>query len=306
MLIDLAEDYLRRKEPIIPLARSEMSEPPDDLEEQVKLLDESCPRYDVNNIWGVLHPDLISGDYLPARKRNAELIGKRNALLKIASNAPLGPPWDHFYFEFRLNDFQRGGILVRWDANDRCHKCTALCDSLRTPGMIELTSEAFEIQLGSDDLFAAYKFGKIPEAAKSSIPMQAEVVRTAIELLNWDREDVPTAVHTHEKKGKVSEKHRQSKSKKSSPTIIKFEPFLKKNLSGVHRANEGGHAGTVLHLVRGHYKNYKHDAPRFGQKPVLGKTYGRLWVRPHQSGSPAGSDPKTPMAVIKIGDLACA
>ena len=206
MLIDLAEEKLRRNERTFPLTLAEMMAPPDDIEEQIKLLDETCPRYDVNNIWQILSPDLIDTKYQPAQKRNADLREKRDSLLKIASRAPLGHPWDRFYFEFRLNDRQRAGFLVRWDAQNRRHKCSVLYESRRIPGIIELISDAFEILLSPDDMFSGYKFGRIPEGGKSSIEKEAELVRTAIGLLNWDREDVPTKTYTDEKHEKPKEK----------------------------------------------------------------------------------------------------
>jgi hypothetical protein len=85
-----------------------------------------------------------------------------------------------------------------------------------------------------------------------------------------------------------------------------LELFLKENMSGAHRASDGGHTSPALHLVRGHHKNFRFDAPRFGNKPVLGTTYGRLWNKPHRSGSSESGVVKTPRAVIKIGELACA
>lgn len=90
---------------------------------------------------------------------------------------------------------------------------------------------------------------------------------------------------------------------KSDPTIIKFEPFLKIVRAGAHRGSNDGHASPGQHLVKGHYQNFKYEAPRFGHKPVLGRTYGRLWVKPHTRGNPAHGIANAPRHVIEIGDL---
>ena len=306
MLIDLAEENARRNEPVIAFneaGKAEISE----LERQMKLLDETCPRYDVHNVYTVLFPKLIQSEFPPAKKRNEDLLAKRDTLRRVAMKAPLGRPWDTFYLECRLNEQQRGGVLVRWDAENRQFLCTMMFDSLRNPGMIILANNAFRIHLNDDDMFTGHVVQPQPSVNSDEFARKlAELVRTSIELLNWDREVVPTAVRTQGKKAELNEKKTAGSSQKSDPTIIKFESFLKGSLPGVQLATGGAHSAPSLHLVRGHYKNFKHDAPLFGHKPVLGKTYGRLWVRPHQSGSPAGGDPKTPTAVIRIGELACA
>jgi len=306
MLIDQVEESLRDGKLIAPFMRKPTTTCLADLTKQIELLDETCPRYDINNVFRVQFPKMVESAYTPALTRNAELLEKRATLLMIASRAPLGRPWDNFYLEYRLNDLQRGGFLVRWDAEHRRHTCTLLYDDAGNDGVIGCIPDVFEILLGSDDMFGGYSFGEIPESMRPTFERQAELVRTSIELLNWDRGDVPTEARTQERKGKPRKTKKRTSSKRSTPMIIKFEPFLKENISGIHRGSGIGHAPSNLHLVRGHYKNFKHDAPLFGHKPVLGKTYGRLWVRPHKAGSPAGVDPKTPSAVIKIGELACA
>lgn len=305
MLIDLAEENQRHNEPIMALTSGATSTEQAELVEQLRLLDETCPRYDVYNVYAVLFPRLINSDYPPAQKRSAALFEKRDALLKITCKAPLGRPWDNFYLECRLNEKQRGGFLVRWNAEKRSFKCTILFDSVRTKGMIEIIPDAFEILLSDDDMFSRYVFAQYPAIGNRS-QMAAQLVRTSIELLNWDREDVPTATCIQNKKGSHPNKRKQPSLKKSNPTIIKFEPFLKESISGAHRASDGGHASPGLHLVRGHYKNFKFESPRFGQRPVLGTTYGRLWTKPHQSGKSEGGVARTPRAVIKIGEMACA
>jgi hypothetical protein len=69
------------------------------------------------------------------------------------------------------------------------------------------------------------------------------LVRTCIQLLNWDREDVPTQtlVNPKQQKQKSRKKDGEPRTKKSDPTIIKFEPFLKSTKGGTHRSSTGEH-----------------------------------------------------------------
>ena len=129
-----------------------------------------------------------------------------------------------------------------------------------------------------------------------------EVVRTCIELLNWDREDVPTQALINPKIQKDRANKRDT-SKKTDPTIIKFEPFLKVVRSGAHRSSGDGHASPGQHPVKGHYANYRYEAPMFGHKPVLGRTYGRIWIKPCKRGNPTYGVSSAPKRVIEIGSL---
>ncbi len=83
MLIDVAEENQRKNEPIRALTNWVTMADSDNLVKQLKLLDETCPRYDVHNIYAALFPKVPGCDYTPALKRNAELIGRRDALLTI-------------------------------------------------------------------------------------------------------------------------------------------------------------------------------------------------------------------------------
>jgi hypothetical protein len=176
-------------------------------------------------------------------------------------------------------------------------------DSVRVEGMIEFLPNAFEILIDNDDLFNGYAFSRDVQGANlKSAERGAEVVRTCIELLNWDREDVPTQTLINHKEHKDI-KTKNGYSMKSDPTIIKFEPFLKLIRSGAYRGGAGGHASPGLHLVRGHYANYRYEAPMFGHKPVLGRTYGRIWMKPCKKGNPTNGIAGAPRRVIKIGNL---
>jgi hypothetical protein len=133
----------------------------------------------------------------------------------------------------------------------------------------------------------------------------AELVRTCIQLLNWDREDVPTQtlVNPKQQKQMSGKKNSKSRSKKSDPTIIKFEPFLKSTTAGTHRSCNGTHESPGEHLVKGHYMNVTYAHPLFGSKPVLGKTYGRIKVKPHKRGNPERGKLSAPRGVIRIGNV---
>jgi hypothetical protein len=134
----------------------------------------------------------------------------------------------------------------------------------------------------------------------------AELVRTCIQLLNWDREDVPTQTLANPKQQKQTggKKGGKSRQKKSDPTIIKFEPFLKSMRSGTHRSSGNGeHESPGEHLVKGHYINVTYAHPLFGSKPVLGKTYGRIWKKPHKRGNPEKGSLQAPRGVIRIGNV---
>lgn len=151
MFIDEAQAMQERKKPLKKLTDTsspEIDAQHADLKQQLTLLDDSCPRYDVYNVFAVLFPKLIESDSPVAVKRNAEAIEKRTALANIASRAPLGPPWYTFCLEHRSNEQQRSGYLVRWDKENRKYICTAMFDSVRVDGMIEFIPNTFELLLG--------------------------------------------------------------------------------------------------------------------------------------------------------------
>jgi hypothetical protein len=131
------------------------------------------------------------------------------------------------------------------------------------------------------------------------------LVSTCIQLLNWDREDVPTQtlVNPRQQKHKSRKKDGKPRAKKSDPTIIKFEPFLKSMKSGTHRSSTAERESPGEHLVKGHYINVAFTRPLFGHKPVLGKTYGRIWIKPHKRGNPEDGKLRTPRGVIRIGNV---
>jgi hypothetical protein len=150
MFIDEIQAMQERREPLRQLTSPDGSTPLpgdaeyEDLRAQLKLLDDTWPRYDVHNICSVLFPKLIDADTPAAARRNAEATEKRNDLVKIASKAPCGPPWFTFCVEHRHNERQRNGYLIRWDKENRKYICTSMFDSVRVQGMIEFSPNAFE------------------------------------------------------------------------------------------------------------------------------------------------------------------
>ena len=63
------------------------------------------------------------------------------------------------------------------------------------------------------------------------------------------------------------------------------------------------HGSPGEHLVKGHYINVTYARPLFGHKPVLGKTYGRIWIKPHMRGNPEHGKLRAPRGVIRIGNI---
>jgi hypothetical protein len=287
------------------------------LQRQLALLDAKCPRYDVYNVFSALNPALIAYDSPLAAKRNAELKERRDALLDLAGKAPMGPPWFAFSLEHRYNQLQRVGYLVRavdehgepvtdlklWH---RRFVATAIFDSLHGAGQVEYNPNAFEILLNDEDEFVSIQYdSRLSGANLDATKQGAELVSTCIQLLNWDREDVPTQtlVNPRQQKQQSRKKDGKPRTKKSDPTIIKFEPFLKSMKSGTHRSSPGDRELPGEHLVKGHYINVSYAHPLFGHKPVLGKTYGRIWTKPHKRGNPEHGKLRAPRGVIQIGNI---
>ena len=285
------------------------------LQRQLSLLDAKCPRYDVYNVFSALNPTLVASDNPVAVKRNAELRERRDDLLNLAGKAPMGPPWFAFSLEHRLSEWQRLAYLVRavnehgepvtdpklWH---RRFVVTATFESMLVSGRIEYNPNVFEILL--DDEFASFQYdSRLSGANLDATKQGVELVRTCIQLLNWDREDVPTQtlVNPRQQKQKNHNKDGKPRTKKSDPTIIKFEPFLKSTKAGTHRGSTGKHGSPGEHLVKGHYINVAYARPLFGHKPVLGKTYGRIWIRPHIRGNPEHGKLRAPRGVIRIGNV---
>jgi hypothetical protein len=317
MFIDEIHAMQERGEQLRKLRAEANDEELANLQRQLALLDAKCPRYDVHNVFSALNPTVIESDSPIATKRNAEVLERRNALLDLASKAPMGLPWFAFSLEHRLNERQRIAYLVRavdehgepvadlkfWH---RRFVATAMFDSLHVSGRIEYNPNAFEIVLDDDDEFASFQFDKwLSDENLDTAKLGAELVRTCVQLLNWDREDVPTQtlVNPKQQKQKSGRNDSKPRSKKSDPTIIKFEPFLKSTRAGAHRGSGEAHSSPGEHLVKGHYMNVTYAHPLFGSKPVLGKTYGRIKVKPHKRGNPERGKLSAPRGVIRIGNV---
>jgi hypothetical protein len=183
---------------------------------------------------------------------------------------------------------------------------TSIFDSLNGSGQVEYNPNTFEILLDDDDEFASFQYdGRLSDGNFDAAKQGAELVRTCIQLLNWDREDVPTLTFVNPKQHKNGgKKGGKPRTKKSDPTIIKFEPFLKSVRAGAYRSSGEAHSSPGEHLVKGHYMNVTYAHPLFGHKPVLGKTYGRIWVKPHQRGNPEQGKLRAPRGIIRVGNVA--
>jgi hypothetical protein len=318
MFIDEIQAMQERGETLRKLSNDATEQEFENLLRQLQLLDRECPRYDVYNVFSALNPHLVNSDSSVAVKRNAELIERRNDLLKIASKAPMGPPWFAFSLEHRCNERQRIAYLVRAvDENGepitdlrfwhRRWVATAVFDSVRNNGGVEYAPNAFELLLNDDDEFASFQYdSRLVGANVQSAQQGAELVKTCIQLLNWDREDVPLQTLVNSKHQKRTNSAQRSSAKgdkrKTDPTVIKFEPFLKSVRSGTHRSSVI-QAPAGEHLVKGHYINVQYAHPLFGHKPVLGKTYGRIWIRPHKRGNPEHGKLQAPRGVIAVGNV---
>jgi len=317
MFIDDVQAMQERGEQLRKLRSEATDEEFANLQRQLALLDAKCPRYDVHNVFSALNPRLIESDSPLAAKRNAEMVERRNDLVNLAGKAPMGPPWFAFSVEHRWNERQRVAYLVRAVDEDgepvadlkfwhRRFVATAIFDSLRGAGQVEYNPNAFEILLNDDDEFASFQYdSKLSDGNLDVTKQGAELVRTCIQLLNWDRKDVPTQtlVNPKQQKQKGGQKGGKPRPKKSDPTIIKFEPFLKSTRS--HRGNSAGeHESPGEHLVKGHYMNVKYAHPLFGHKPVLGKTYGRILVKPYKCGNPERGKLRAPRGIIRVGEVA--
>ena len=319
MFIDEIQAMQERGEQLRKLRNDATDEEFANLQRQLSLLDAKCPRYDVYNVFSALNPALIASDNPLAAKRNAELKERRDDLLNLAGKAPMGPPWFAFSLEHRLSEWQSVAYLVR-AVDEHSEPVTnlklwhrrfvvetsAMFESLLVSGRIEYNPNSFEILLNDDDDFASFQHdSRLSGANLDATKQGAELVRTCIQLLNWDKEDVPTQtlVNLRLQKQKSRKKDGKPRTKKSDPTIIKFEPFLKSTRAGTHRSSTGQHGSPGEHLVKGHYNNFAYAHPLFGHKPVLGKTYGRIWIKPHIRGNPEHGKLRAPRGVIRIGNV---
>jgi hypothetical protein len=314
MFIDDIQAMQERGEQLRKLRTEATDEEFANLQRQLALLDAKCPRYDVHNVFSALNPTLIASDSPLAAKRNAEMVERRNDLVNLAGKAPMGPPWFAFSLEHRYSEWQRVAYLVRAvDENGepvtdlkfwhRRFVATTIFDSLNGSGQVEYNPNAFEILLDEDDQFASFQYdSRLSDGNLDATKQGAELVRTCIQLLNWDREDVPTQTLVNPKQQKnTGKKGGKPRTKKSDPTIIKFEPFLKK-MKQCNNDNGGNHSSPGWHLRKGGYANYKYNAPMFGLPPVLGRTYGRITRKPTEVNQGKGKM-KTTKGVVKVGNV---
>jgi len=274
-----------------------------------------CPRFDIHNVRTVLFPDIIK----PAvpnpevDKRNAELLEKREDFMELVEKALLTFPYSFFWVEYRMDVQRRAGCLVRATDNggttvtqyegwDKIFKCTTVIES--TDGRIEFTPDAFTIILEpTKDTYVSVDYDPYVTqfgVRKDFTAEMAQCVRASVALRNWDSDDIPTFVQPVGKPrhGKNGEK----KPTKSEPTIIKFEPFLKKMRQ--RRSGTPDSTGQEMpwHLRRAHYANYTWGAPLFGRKPVLGKTVGRIYIPQCHVNKGKGKF-KTTVGMVVVGEV---
>jgi len=306
-----------RNKPIRKLSPDATDAEADEWKRQLDLLEESTPIFDVDNLFETLNPTLIEASNPAADKRNAEMVETRNEFLEHANAAPILRLWDAFWLEHKYSlTGQRLGYIVRYDLENHKYVTTMVFDSLAGNGGIHAIVDAFELLPSPDTwMFASYNFRHSSSHATPEndrgMKEAAEVTRSVIEMLNWRREDVPmqTTQQTPPSTSRnqpcfcgsgIKWKHCHGKGKggapppakeKSSPTIIKFEPFLQRMKNGNHNGSGNGverHVG--LHRVKGHYMNVIGNpiagTGLFGHKAVPGKTVGRIIVPPHVRGNP--------------------
>ena len=321
MFIDDVMNLVSRKTPH-KLTKDASDEEFADFVEQLARLDASTPRFDVHNIHVVLNPSLVK-PVQPnpiVEQRNQNLTEKRDDLLALATAAPINHPYDVFWLERRYSDAQRLGYLVTYDATKLLYNVTLVFDSTDNRGEVAAITNCFQIlpQTPDDMMFGGFDYrthGKIMEndEVQKTMKDSAVLVRTFIQLKNWSSDEVPTVTlsggngstsgGTKGNGGVSSAKSPTAKKPKSNPSIIRFEPFLKKSrgcsIPHAQRKSRGMQAETI---VAGGWRNYTIQAPLFGNKPVLGKTYGRLWHRPFKRGNP-NLGVKAPSGIFVVGNV---
>ncbi len=289
-----------------------------ELKEQMKRLPGAWSNMLVQNFYDKLFPSLPPGDTDLAVQRNAERVADRDTLTRISNAAPLGPPFEVFTMEYRHLSGSRYCYLVLSDRENKKYTVTQMFEGKHDP--VEFWCNAFEIHFNpqAGDMFTRFAF--LPELeARGGFALQtakegAVIVRTAIQCVNWPREDVPvvTLVGGGEVPvvvGNPSPEPNRKSGEKSNPTVIKFAPFVKAMRAGHRDIESGGERAIGQHPVRGHYANFSYDLPkgqRRGCPPIVrvfGRNYGRLWVRPYLKGNPKYGVKKRQRADLRVGEL---
>jgi hypothetical protein len=284
-----------------------------ELREQMNRLPGAWSNMLVQNFHDTLFPSLPPDDSPLAVKKNAEKIADRDTLIRLSNAAPLGPPFEAFTMEYRHLSGSRYCYLILSDRENKKYTVTQMFEGKHDP--VEFWCNAFEIHFDPEagDMFTCYAF--LPELeARGGFALQAAkegavTVRTAIQCVNWPREDVPlvTLVGGGEVPVVVGKPKPERKAKtpgeKSNPTLIKFSPFVKAMRAGRRDTESRGERAISQHPVRGTYVNVSFDHPWFGHRPIFGKTYGRIWRRQHLRGNRKYGVKKSQRAILTVGDL---
>jgi hypothetical protein len=199
MFIDHVVHLLEQRKPIHLLVPSvdatkeaaELAE----LTEQMKRLPGAWSNMLVQNSYDTLFPPLPPDDSPLAVKKNAEKIAERDTLTRLSNAAPLGPPFEGFTMEYRHVAGSRYCYIILSDRENKKYTITQMFEGKHDP--VEFWCNAFEIHFNPEagDIFTRYVF--LPELeARGGFSLQAAkegavIVRTAIQCVNWPREDVP-------------------------------------------------------------------------------------------------------------------
>jgi len=242
-------------------------------------------RYDINNI------QVMPRD-------------KRENLIAIAEKAPMYPPYDVLWLEWRPRSLNalRSAQLVVWSEKERSYHVTRFeeqatngaftfaefyCGSIAPPSDFDWSKSRIwrESHVRDDENSAAISQGAMV------------TVSFVLALLNWDREIIPldrVSMEAANRKRAQNGKHSLSE-----PTIIRVD-----KLSEVRYLNpsDSTHDSPLYHPVCGHLRCVSPERPLFGVKPVPGKTCGMLRIRPHFRGNPEKGIKETPLYALTTAE----
>jgi hypothetical protein len=289
------------------------------MEAQLRMLGEFTPSFDVWNVYSTLNPNLVLNPQpgSPAERRNTEAVEKREETLLVASKAPIYAPYNPLWFEHKYSDAQRLGYLCTFSHELEKWTVSLVFDSLYFPGGIEYIPNAFELLLGDDEMFGGYTFKNTAEVTSNPEDMEAlqfgsELVRTCLQMINWVDDDPATGTQLLTLSNKKQKKSQSSGSRAttlSTPTIIRFEPFMKSRKAHA-TANGGSMSEAAQHLVRACRPIYTMQRPLGGaltpegkpKKLTLGVNYGMLKRKQHLRGNPEKGK-KAKVGIITVGNV---
>ena len=272
---------------------------------QVEKLDDLTPPFNIHNVYTWIRPEHIRNAQpgSPGEKRNADMREKRDELLSVAATAPVYAPYNIMWLEHRYSGTQRVGYLMTFVPEFMKWTVSLAFDSVRRINGIDIIVNAFEIELGDDEMFGNFRFKSSKEITENkeneeALTWAAEVARTCLQMLNWKDDDETTGTQVIlQQVGKPTNrgnKNGKPHRKQSTPHLIRFEPFMKnrKTHAAATRTTMGE---AALHIVRATRPIYKMTAPLGGttdwrtgkkKKLVLGRNYGMLRRKQHLRGNP--------------------